>query len=146
MKLLIYLLRQDLIIVKKKNEDIAGYHRDISFLTLHPPASHKGLYLFDRKGERHAAVVPDGCLLIQAGAQLEYVTGGKILAGYHEVIVSDNISTGVRVAIPFFCHLKGNLDIITPFKTKELEAKYPLIKKSVWLMTELEKILLKNAT
>jgi len=33
--------------------------------------------------------VPDGCLLIQAAKQLEYLTAGYIYAGFHEVIVSD---------------------------------------------------------
>jgi len=29
--------------------------------------------------------VPDGCLLVQAGKQLERLTGGHVLAGFHEV-------------------------------------------------------------
>lgn len=29
--------------------------------------------------------VPDGCLLVQAGKQLERLSGGHVLAGFHEV-------------------------------------------------------------
>lgn len=29
--------------------------------------------------------VPNGCLLVQAGKQMEYLTGGRVLAGFHEV-------------------------------------------------------------
>jgi isopenicillin N synthase-like dioxygenase len=32
--------------------------------------------------------VPDGCLLVQAGKQIEYLTGGYVLAGFHEVVVN----------------------------------------------------------
>lgn len=32
-----------------------------------------------------AVRVPEGCLLVQAGKQMEHVTGGRILAGFHEV-------------------------------------------------------------
>ena len=29
--------------------------------------------------------IPDGCLLIQAGKQMEWLTGGAVKAGFHEV-------------------------------------------------------------
>jgi len=32
--------------------------------------------------------VPEGCLLIQCAKQLEWLTGGELEAGYHEVIVT----------------------------------------------------------
>lgn len=32
--------------------------------------------------------MPDGCLLLQAGKQLEWLTGGHITAGFHEVVIS----------------------------------------------------------
>ena len=35
--------------------------------------------------------VPDGCLLVQAGEQLEYLTGGHVVAGYHEVINTEQV-------------------------------------------------------
>lgn len=40
--------------------------------------------------ERRVPVsVPDGCLLVQAGKQLERLTGGHVLAGFHEVCCRD---------------------------------------------------------
>lgn len=39
-----------------------------------------------------------GNLLVQAGKQLEHLTGGLIKAGYHEVVVNDDV-IAVRVSI-----------------------------------------------
>lgn len=33
--------------------------------------------------------VPDGCLLVQAGKQLEWFSGGLVKAGYHEVVCTE---------------------------------------------------------
>jgi hypothetical protein len=33
-----------------------------------------------------AVKIPEGCLLVQAGKQLEWMTGGYIKAGFHEVV------------------------------------------------------------
>jgi len=33
-----------------------------------------------------AVRVPDGCLFLQAGRQLEWLTGGHVVAGMHEVL------------------------------------------------------------
>ncbi len=38
-----------------------------------------------RDGRRVAVRIPPGCLLMQAGKQLEWLTGGYITAGLHEV-------------------------------------------------------------
>ena len=45
-----------------------------------------------------AVAVPDGCLLVQAGKQLEYLTGGHILAGFHEVSVNDRTMAAITAA------------------------------------------------
>ena len=37
-----------------------------------------------RDGRRVAVRVPDGCLFLQAGRQLERLTGGHVVAGMHE--------------------------------------------------------------
>ena len=45
-----------------------------------------GLYVWTRDGERKAVRgIPAGCLLVQAGKQLEHATAGHVLAGFHEV-------------------------------------------------------------
>jgi len=34
-----------------------------------------------RSGKKYSVKVPDGCLLIQAGKQIEHITGGYVQAG-----------------------------------------------------------------
>src|SRR5690606_10224784 len=65
---------------------IAGFHYDLSFLTIHGKSRFPGLYIWLRTGEKMLVRVPDGCLLIQGGKQLEILTGGYIAAGDHEVV------------------------------------------------------------
>ena len=33
--------------------------------------------------------MPDGCLLLQSGIMFEQLTGGYVMAGYHEVIYTE---------------------------------------------------------
>jgi len=40
--------------------------------------------------------IPDGCLLIQAGIQLQYLTGGKCLAGFHEVVYTPEVKAQIE--------------------------------------------------
>jgi len=42
--------------------------------------------------------VPDGCLLVQAGMQAEYATGGHVLAGFHEVVVQPKTIEAIEAA------------------------------------------------
>ena len=49
---------------------------------------YPGLYVWSRTGTKMTVSVPDGCLLVQAGKQIEYLTGGYVLAGFHEVVVN----------------------------------------------------------
>lgn len=43
--------------------------------------------------------VPEGHLLLQAGKQFEYLTGGYINCGYHEVIYTDKVNEQKEAAI-----------------------------------------------
>ena len=61
----------------------------MSFLTIHGKSNFPGLSVWTREGKKIGVTVPDGCLLVQAGQQLEYLTGGHVKAGYHEVVLSD---------------------------------------------------------
>ena len=129
---------------KKYVKVVAGKHRDVSFITLHIKATHPGLYLFSRKGKRFPAIVPKNCILIQAGAQLEYMTSGKILAGYHEV-VAEGCPGETRVANPFFVHLKGGVTLETIPTLKSDVRNYPPVKKNEWLFKEIRKISLSSS-
>lgn len=74
---------------EQKDVIFAGYHYDLNFLTIHGKSRFPGLYIWTRAGRRVPVRVPDGCLLVQAGKQLEWLTGGRVLAGFHEVVVDD---------------------------------------------------------
>ena len=53
----------------------AGFHYDLNFLTIHGKSRFPGLLIWSRSGERVQVKIPDGCLLVQAGKQMEYLTG-----------------------------------------------------------------------
>jgi isopenicillin N synthase-like dioxygenase len=76
----------------KKNDVgaiFAGFHYDISFMTIHGKSRYPGLSLWTREWQKVSAKLPAGCLLVQAGATMEHITGGYIRAGLHEVIYSE---------------------------------------------------------
>lgn len=62
-----------------KNTIFAGIHYDISFMTIHGKSKFPGLYIWLRNGQKLRVVVPDGYLLVQAGRELEYLTGNLII-------------------------------------------------------------------
>lgn len=102
----------------------AGFHTDLNFLTIHGRSRYPGLNIWARNsGKRIEVKLPPGCLLVQAGKQLEHLTGGLILAGYHEVICSSatvaalerrrsDPSTAsrpeIRISSTFFYHLSND--------------------------------------
>ena len=63
----------------------AGYHYDLNFLTIHGKSRFPGLAVWLQDGRRMPVSIPDGCLLIQAGKQIEWLTNGFIHGGMHEV-------------------------------------------------------------
>lgn len=66
----------------KLDTPIAGYHKDLNLLTGHGKARYPGLFLWLRNGKRVPARIPDGCVLLQAGMQLERLTGALFLFAY----------------------------------------------------------------
>mmetsp|Transcript_19401 Transcript_19401/g.18507 ORF Transcript_19401/g.18507 Transcript_19401/m.18507 type:complete len:166 (+) Transcript_19401:597-1094(+) len=68
---------------------LAGFHYDIAFMTVHGKSRFPGLYIWLRNWKKVMVKVPKGCLLIQAGISFENITGGYVLAGYHEVVYSN---------------------------------------------------------
>lgn len=57
---------------------LAGYHYDLNFLTIHGKSRFPGLFLWLRDGLRLPVRIPNGCLLLQAGKQLEWLTGAPV--------------------------------------------------------------------
>ncbi len=64
----------------------AGWHYDISFMTIHGRSRYPGLSVWTRDWQKKAVKIPEGCLLVQAGLSFENISGGYVLAGFHEVI------------------------------------------------------------
>lgn len=77
----------DYSVFNQEGTILAGFHTDLNFLTIHGKSRFPGLSIWTRNGKRMSVSVPDGCLLVQAGKQIEYLTGGYVKAGYHEVRV-----------------------------------------------------------
>lgn len=96
-------------------------------MTIHGRSRYPGLNIWARNtGKRIAVKIPPGnYLLVQAGKQLEHLTGGLIKAGYHEVVVNeatlDTIEKRkaafpdrplVRISSTFFWHLSSDFDLV----------------------------------
>ncbi|KAI1390488.1 Clavaminate synthase-like protein [Hypoxylon trugodes] len=116
----------------KKDTILAGFHTDLNFLTIHGRSRYPGLHIWARNtGRRIAVSIPrpsptssGSYLLVQAGKQLEHLTGGLVKAGYHEVVVnSATLNTVanrqreypdrplVRISSTFFWHLSSDYDL-----------------------------------
>jgi isopenicillin N synthase-like dioxygenase len=110
----------------EKDTILAGFHTDINFLTIHGRSRYPGLNIWARNtGNRIAVKIPPGnYLLVQAGKQIEHITGGLIKAGYHEVVVNERtIETIerrktelpdrplVRISSTMFWHLSSDHDL-----------------------------------
>lgn len=115
----------------------ASWHRDFGRFTIHLQASHPGLICWTRDLHPFLVRVPEGCLLVQAGMELEHLTGGAIPAGFHEIVTLPqtleairNATTPehrVRVAFPLFAQ-GGPEDLLIPkgrFLTSESVQQYP---------------------
>lgn len=117
----------DLVKYGEKDTILAGFHTDLNFLTIHGRSRYPGLHIWARNtGKRIAVKIPKGnYLLVQAGKQLEHITGGLIKAGFHEVVVNektvDVINARkeqfpdrplVRISSTFFWHLNSDHDLV----------------------------------
>ncbi|GAB1319860.1 Isopenicillin N synthase-like Fe(2+) 2OG dioxygenase domain-containing protein [Madurella fahalii] len=110
----------------EKDTILAGFHTDLNFLTIHGRSRYPGLHIWARNtGKRIPVRIPPGnYLLVQAGKQLEYITGGLIKAGYHEVVVNEKTVQVIedrktrfpdrpliRISSTFFWHLSSDYDL-----------------------------------
>jgi len=118
----------DLIKYGKKETILAGFHTDLNFLTIHGRSRYPGLNIWARNtGRRIPVKLPatGSYLLVQAGKQLEHITGGLIKAGFHEVVVNDATLKTIearkaqfpdrpliRVSSTFFWHLSADYDLV----------------------------------
>jgi len=116
----------DLVKYGRKDTILAGFHTDLNFLTIHGRSRFPGLNIWARNtGKRIPVQLPPPSkgrfLLVQAGKQLEHLTGGAIRAGYHEVVVNDMTLETIerrkvshparpliRISSTFFWHLSSD--------------------------------------
>jgi len=116
----------------------AGFHYDFNLLTIHGKSRFPGLFIWLRDGTKIPVKVPTGALLIQAGKQLEWLTGGQITAGFHEVVVVAETLAALerakaegrplwRVSSTLFSHVNSDktLQVLPPFENEETVRKYP---------------------
>ncbi|KAH7105137.1 Clavaminate synthase-like protein [Auriculariales sp. MPI-PUGE-AT-0066] len=137
---------------------LAGFHTDLNFLTIHAASRYPGLHIWARNtGKRIPVAVPRGMLLVQAGKQLEHLTGGYVRAGFHEVVVNDktietiNRRTAefpdrplIRISSTFFWHLSSDFDLqpIQSLQEEDTLQRYPLMKVGEQVQQELRHIAL----
>ncbi|KZZ88491.1 hypothetical protein AAL_08049 [Moelleriella libera RCEF 2490] len=111
-----------------KDTILAGFHTDLNFLTIHGRSRYPGLHIWARNtGARIPVKIPPGknYLLVQAGKQLEHLTGGLVKAGYHEVVVNEATLAAVerrsaqrpdrplvRISSTLFWHLNSDFDLV----------------------------------
>lgn len=117
----------DLVKYSEKDTILAGFHTDLNFLTIHGRSRYPGLHIWARNtGKRIPVKFPatGRYLLVQAGKQLEHLSGGLIKAGYHEVVVNEATLQVVekrktefpsrpliRISSTFFWHLSSDYDL-----------------------------------
>lgn len=136
----------------------AGVHYDLNFLTIHGKSPFPGLYIWVRDGRKASVKVPDGCLILQAGIQFERITGGYVMAGFHEVIYTDKTKEIVqkrlednpnnpiwRVSSTLFSHIRSDVSLKPLDELKErwvegAEEKYEDVKAYDQVMNELKAI------
>jgi isopenicillin N synthase-like dioxygenase len=131
----------------KLNQVYAGYHYDISFLTIHGKSRYPGLNIWLRNGEKTNIKIPDGCLLIQVGKQLEWLTGGYFTAGYHEVICKEETLQALnknrskwRVSSTLFSHVHSDKELypVSSMRNEISVLMYPKIKEGNFIENELK--------
>ncbi|KAG4969124.1 hypothetical protein JHK87_034775 [Glycine soja] len=135
----------------------AGYHYDLNFLTIHGRSRFPGLNIWLRNGQKVEVKVPIGCLLIQTGKQIEWLTGGDCIAGMHEVVATkrtlDAISLAQeqnrslwRVSSTLFAHIASDavLKPLGHFAESPLASKYPPMCAGEYVEQELSVINLKG--
>lgn len=131
----------------------AGFHYDFNFLTIHGKSRYPGLFVWLKNGTKIPVYVPEGCLLLQAGKQIELLTGGFIKAGFHEVIYTEKTKAACekakaegripwRVSSTLFSHIRSDV-MLEPFghlATEEAKKNYPGILTKDQVLSEIKAI------
>jgi isopenicillin N synthase-like dioxygenase len=85
----------------------AGFHNDLSCITMHGRSNCPGLWAWTRGWRKFAVRLPDdGCLLLQSGRVLEHLTAGRALRGFHEVVMGAPTEADWRVSTTMFANIR----------------------------------------
>ncbi|ERN11686.1 uncharacterized protein LOC18439887 isoform X1 [Amborella trichopoda] len=135
----------------------AGYHYDLNFLTIHGRSRFPGLNIWLRNGRKVEVKVPVGCLIFQAGKELEWLTAGECTAGMHEVVVTKQTIAAIesarlknqslwRVSSTLFAHIASDamLKPLGHFAELPSSSKYPAMCAGEFVELELSAINLKG--
>jgi isopenicillin N synthase-like dioxygenase len=133
----------------KEGQVIGAFHRDFDLLTIHGKANFPGLFAWLTTGERFSVSVPEGHLLVQAGKQLEWLTGGHIKAGFHEIVYTSELEKARRdaeakgrpqwrISSTMFGQAEDSV-VLEPHPKflKEAAGRYPRISAAEYLKKEL---------
>lgn len=134
--------------------DVANeVHYDLNWATFFGKANAPGLFVWIGQKYRVKLVIPDGCVLIQVGKQLEWMTGGYIRYGLHEVVVTQEMidtltrttppgRPRVRTSWPLFFHANSNewLEPFDHFAAMAHASNYPRQLAGDYLFDELAAI------
>jgi len=95
----------------------------------------------------------DACCCRQAGAQFEVLTGGAVLAGFHEVVVNEQTVAAAeaakaagrslwRISSTLFGHIASDQSLlpVAHFKDQPNAHKYPEITAGEQVLAELKAI------
>jgi isopenicillin N synthase-like dioxygenase len=85
-----------------------GEHVDLNLLTILPPATGAGLMIQKRNGEWLEGPASEDSFLVQAGDQLQHLTGGRLLSARHKVTVPPDRDEG-RFSVAFFIHVRSDV-------------------------------------
>jgi len=132
---------------------LAGWHNDLNLLTIHGRSRYPGLHAWLRDGSRVPVSIPEGCLLVQAGQQMEHLTAGAVQAGMHEVVVTAEAvgrasravaagRPGWRISSTLFAHVASSRTLapLPPFARAAAAAAYPPTQAGEQVMGVLRQI------
>jgi isopenicillin N synthase-like dioxygenase len=117
----------DLVKHGQKGTLLMRSHSDVNFLTIHGRSRYPSLDIWTRNtAQRIGVEIPLGSnFFVQAGEQLEHITGGLIKACFHEVVVNDQTLAAIerrkvefpdrpliRVSSSLFWHLSPDYDLV----------------------------------
>lgn len=137
---------------KDVGRTLAGYHYDISLLSLHGKARYPGLHIWTKDGRRMPVVMPRGTILVQSGIQIEHLTAGRIKRGMHEVVVSPETAAAIaaanatpssckwRVSSTFFAHVHSDRSLKPLIPNAGMENNYPDISAGQLVANELKEL------